>query len=248
MMGNRKQPFGYKVAMGEIVHHPQEAKLVEYIFRQYLSGSTFNALVVELRNQPTPYDVGKVWNKNMVARILEDKRYTGDRGYPPIIEREMLNKVLDKRSTKQISAPKNEAQKLLRRLSGHTDTRQMEQEVLRLLNRVIEDPACIKVPDAEPVDSSNIQELQRELDAVMGCQPIDEEAAHKLIQAIAATQYSAISSYEYETVRLQQIFTRHRPITELDAKLLQVSVAAIHVHSDGSLQIKLKNNQVIERG
>lgn len=248
MMGNRKQPFGYKVVMGEIVHHPQEAKLVEYIFRQYLSGSTFNALVVELRNQPTPYDVGKVWNKNMVARILEDKRYTGDRGYPPIIEREMLNKVLDKRSTKQISAPKNEAQKLLRRLSGHTDTRQMEQEVLSLLNRVIENPACIETPDIKPVDSSNIQELQRELDAVMGCQPIDEEAAHKLIQAIAATQYSAISSYEYETVRLQQIFTRHRPITELDAKLLQVSVAAIHVHSDGSLQIKLKNNQVIERG
>ena len=248
MMGNRKQPFGYKVVMGEIVHHPQEAKLVEYIFRQYLSGSTFNALVVELQNQPTPYDVGKVWNKNMVARILEDKRYTGDRGYPPIVEREMLNKVLEKRSTKQISAPKNEAQKLLRRLSGHTDTRQMEQEVLSLLNRVIENPACIETPDIKPVDSSNIQELQRELDAVMGCQPIDEEAAHKLIQAIAATQYSAISSYEYETVRLQQIFTRHRPITELDAKLLQVSVAAIHVHSDGSLQIKLKNNQVIERG
>ena len=248
MMGNRKQPFGYKVAMGEIVHHPQEAKLVEYIFRQYLSGSTFNALVAELRNQPTPYDVGKVWNKNMVARILEDKRYTGDRGYPPIIEREMLNKVLDKRSTKQISAPKNEAQKLLRRLSGHVVTKQMEQEVLRLLNRVIEKPACIKAPDAEPMDSSNIQELQSKLDAVMGCQPIDEEAAHKLIQAIAAAQYGAISSYEYETVRLQQIFTRYQPMTELDEKLLQVSVASIHVQSDVSLQIRLKNNQIIERG
>ena len=48
-MDNRKQPFGYRVVMGEIVHHPQEAKLVEYIFRQYLSGSTFNALVAELR-------------------------------------------------------------------------------------------------------------------------------------------------------------------------------------------------------
>ena len=36
-------------------------------------------------------------------------------------------------------------------------------------------------------------------------------------------------------------------MTELDAELLQVSLAAIHVHSDGSLRIKLKNNQVIER-
>lgn len=248
MMGNRKQPFGYRVVMGEIVHHPQEAKLVEYIFRQYLSGSTFNALVAELRNQPTPYDVGKVWNKNMVARILEDKRYTGDRGYPPIIEQAMFNKVLERRSTKQVSVPKTEAQRLLRRLSGHTDTKQMEQEVLSLLNRVIEDPACIKTPDTKPMDSSNIQELQRELDAIMVCKPIDEDVAHKLIQAIAAAQYSTISSYEYETVRLQQIFTRYQPMTELDEKLLQVSVASIHVQSDVSLQIRLKNNQIIERG
>lgn len=247
MMGNRKQPFGYRVVMGEIVHHPQEAKLVEYIFRQYLSGSTFNALVAELRNQPTSYDAGKVWNKNMVARILEDKRYTEYRGYPPIIEQTMFNKVLEKRSSKQAFVPKTETQKLLRRLSSHAVTKQMEQEVLSLLNRVIEDPAYIKAPDSEPMDSSNIQELQRELDAVMGSQPIDEDTAHKLIQAIAAAQYSAISSYEYETVRLQQIFTRYQPMTELDAELLQVSVAAILVHSDGSLRIKLKNNQVIER-
>lgn len=88
----------------------------------------------------------------------------------------------------------------------------------------------------------------RELDAVMGSQPIDEDTAHKLIQAIAAAQYSAISSYEYETVRLQQIFTRYQPMTELDEKLLQVSVASIHVQSDVSLQIRLKNNQIIERG
>lgn len=35
-MGNRKQPFGYRVVMGEIVIHPQEAELVEHIFRKYL--------------------------------------------------------------------------------------------------------------------------------------------------------------------------------------------------------------------
>lgn len=32
-MGNRKQPFGYRVVMGEIALHPQESKLVEYIFQ-----------------------------------------------------------------------------------------------------------------------------------------------------------------------------------------------------------------------
>ena len=78
-MGNRKQPFGYRVVMGEIALHPQESKLVEYIFQQYLAGATYNTLVEELREQAIPYDEGKLWNKNMVARILEDSRYTGEK-------------------------------------------------------------------------------------------------------------------------------------------------------------------------
>ena len=105
-MGNRKQPFGYRVVMGEIALHPQESKLVEYIFQQYLAGATYNTLVEELREQSIPYDEGKLWNKNMVARILEDSRYTGERGYPPVIDREALEKALEKRSAKQTAAPK----------------------------------------------------------------------------------------------------------------------------------------------
>ena len=35
------------------------------------------------------------------------------------------------------------------------------------------------------------------------------------------------------------------PMTALDAELLQSSVSAIHCHNDGSLNIKLKNGQVI---
>ena len=61
-MGNRKQPFGYRMEMGEIVLHLQEAKVVEYIFLQYTTGATYNTLVAELRNQPAPYDKGKAWN------------------------------------------------------------------------------------------------------------------------------------------------------------------------------------------
>ena len=55
MMGNRKQPFGYRVVMGEIVIHPQEAELVEHIFRKYLAGAAFSTLVEELREQSIPY-------------------------------------------------------------------------------------------------------------------------------------------------------------------------------------------------
>lgn len=246
-MGNRKHPFGYRVEMGQVVLHPQEAKVVSHIFQQYLSGATFNTLVLELRKQSVPYAEGKAWNKNMVARILEDIRYTGESGYPPIIHKDELERVLEKRQCKQCQVQKTEAQKILRRLSGRTATAQMEQEVLICLNRLIRNPSYIKNLDVGHAIPSNVQKLQSKLDEVTGCQPIDEDTAHKLIQSIAAAQYSAISSNEYEAMRLQRLFTRCQPMTVLNAELLQASISAIHIYGDGSLGIRLKNSQVIKR-
>ena len=91
------------------------------------------------------------------------------------------------------------------------------------------------------------QALQRELDSVMEQQPIDEGAAQKLILAIAAAQYSAINPNQYETIRLRRLFSKHEPMTELDAKLLQSSVSAILCYSNGTLDIQLKNHQMIGR-
>lgn len=244
-MGNRKLPFGYKMEMGEIVLHPQEAELVEQIFRQYIAGGTYGTMVAGLRDQPIPYDEGKIWNKNMVARILEDRRYTGENGYPAIIEDETLERALEKRSTRQATIQVTEAQKILRRLSGCTSTKRVERQVLGLLNTLIRNPERI-VPPKTSVQANEPQ-LQRELDTVMACQPINEDSAQKLILAIAATQYSAIGSDEYESTRLRRLFAQHQPMTELDAELLRSTVSAIQVYGDGTLDVRLKNNQTIGR-
>ena len=79
----------------------------------------------------------------------------------------------------------------------------------------------------------------------MSQQPIDEDAAQKLILNIAAARYSAIGNEEYETARLQRVFAQAQPMTQLDAELLQSTVSAIFTTSNGALAIRLKNNQVI---
>ena len=244
-MGKRKQPFGYRMKMGEIVLHPQEANLVAYIFQQYIAGATFNTLVQELKDQPIPYYEGKVWNKNMVARILEDRRYTGESNYPAIIQMETLERALEKRCAKQAQNQKTDAQKLLCRLSGHTATERTEQQVLNLLNRLIRNPDLIKLPCVVSPIPSDESQLQDELNTVMGCQPIDEDAAQKLILDIAAAQYSVIGNEEYETARLQRVFAQCQPMTQLDAELLQSTISAIFIPSNGTLVIRLRNNQVI---
>ena len=81
MGSNRKRPFGYKMELGEIVLHPAEAETVRWIYDSYLAGASYNALVDKLRERGISYDGDKPWNKNMTARILADRRYTGEDGF-----------------------------------------------------------------------------------------------------------------------------------------------------------------------
>ena len=246
-MKNRKQPFGYRVEMGAVVLHPQEAMLVKYIFQQYISGASYKQLVTVLREQPIPYDEGKLWNKNMVARILEDHRYAGESGYPAITTTETLDRVRAKRSAKQSPVQKTKAQKLLRQLSGHTATERMEQQVLAFLNSLIASPERIASSQKDYSPQPHQQKIQRELDNAMNQLPVDEDVAKDLILTLAAAQYAAINADVYETVRLRRLFSAYEAMSELDATLLQASVTTILCHRDGTLDIQLKNHQRIGR-
>ena len=243
-MGNRKQPFGYRMEMGEIVIHLQEARVVRFIYREYIAGVTFNRLVNALRNQDIPYDNGKLWNKNMVARILGDRRYVGENGYPVIITLEDMDSVQRIRDAKQVPIQKTAAQKLIRRLSGHTATSHMEMQVMSLLNSVIGKPDKIRqMPGEDTHDASEM--IQNQLDAVMLVQPIDEGKAKELILQLASDRYEAIDSGEYETQRLQRIFESAVPMNELNAELLQKTVSDIKIAGNGTVSLRLKNNQTL---
>ena len=99
-MGNRKQPFGYRMTLGEITILPEEAELVRFIFQGYSTGATLGELTKALCRQEIPYYEGRSWNKNMVSRILEDGRYVGEKGYPALIEPEQLRTAAEKRTAR----------------------------------------------------------------------------------------------------------------------------------------------------
>ena len=115
-MGNRKQPFGYKITLGEVVIHTEEAKVVQLIFNQYLTGESLQKLADILQKHGVAYDEGRSWNKNTIARILEDNRYAGEKGYPKLIDPEQLRAVAEKRAQKAAPPQKTELQKVLRKL------------------------------------------------------------------------------------------------------------------------------------
>lgn len=115
-MGNRKLPFGYKMVMGEVVIHPQEAQAVQDIYARYLAGASFNDITDHLKEKGPPYDADKPWNKNMVARILEDNRYAGTERFPATLSAEQLQEAAQRRSERKPTVKITEAQKALRRL------------------------------------------------------------------------------------------------------------------------------------
>jgi len=247
MGSNRKRPFGYKMEFGEIVLHPAEAETVRWIYDSYLAGASYNALVDKLQERGIPYDGDKPWNKNMAARILADRRYTGEGGFPSIIPEGQFHMVQARRQERTTPCQKSPAQKELRKLCGGSPPAWVERQVLGLLNRLIQRPELIACPVPEAKPLSEVDKLRRELDELLHCPPVDETRARRLAFRLAALQLNAIGPEEYETLRLRRLFQNRRPMMELEQELLHESVRRITV-SNGTVTILLKNNQTLEGG
>lgn len=241
-MGNRKQPFGYRLEWGSIIPHPQEAETVRLVYRHYLAGESFKTLTEMLREQGVPYDVGKPWNKNMVARILEDSRYTGTDRFPALVTQEQFAAAQQRRKALCPQKRQTEAQKELRKLCGVVPPVGVQCKILQLLNTLIAEPERITTPPR------SLAILPRhELDAILTSPPVDEEQAGRLALEYANAAFSDIGAGAYEAERLRRLFSRTQPIQELDATLLRQSVRTV-TYTGSKVKVLLKNNQWLEGG
>ena len=241
-MGNRKLPFGYQMRMGEIVRNEPEAKAVQDIFLQYTFGASLKEIAEQMSKTGPAYDEGKSWNKNMIARILGNLKYTGADSYPKLVDIKLFESAAEKRQTKQRLPERTPAQKALKRVCFKLPTPEIEKEVMHLLGRLTEKPERITQPAETPAPTHT--NTQAELDEVLNTQPLDEDAARNLICKLAQEQYDAIGNEEYETERLRRLFTAFECTAELNAELLQSAVSAVLVTRQ-TVRLQLKNGQII---
>lgn len=247
MGSNRKRPFGYKMEFGEIVLHPVEAETVRWIYDSYLAGASYSALVDKLRERGVPYDGDKPWNKNMAARILADRRYTGEADFPQIIPERQFRMVQVRRQERTAPCKKTPGQKELRKLCGSSPPAWVERQVLGLLNRLIRYPELITCPASAGELPPEAKKLRRELDGLLRRPPVNEEQVKELAFRLAALQMDAIGPEEYETRRLRRLFQGRALMEKLEQELLHESVRRITV-SNGTVAVLLKNNQTLEGG
>ena len=241
-MGNRKLPFGYQMRMGEIIRNEPEAKAVQDIFLQYTLGASLKEIAEQMSKTGPAYDEGKSWNKNMVARILENVKYTGADNYLKLVDIKLFEAADEKRQTKQRLPERTPAQKALKRICSKAPTPEIEQQVTHMLGKLAEQPERITQP--ERTSKPTYTNTQAELDEVLNIQPLDEDAARSLIFKLAQEQYDAIGNEEYETERLRRLFAAFECTAELNAELLQSTVSAVLV-TRSVVRLQLKNGQIV---
>ena len=245
MASKRKMVFGYRMEFGDISPFPKEAETVQYIYATYLTGASFQHLAKELDKRDVPYDAGKHWNVNMVARILEDSRYIGTEVYPALISAEQLQAVQERRKQKRSIPSRTPAQAELYRLCGGTVPDSVARKVLKILNQVVGDPQLIKIEAFGVPSTEDIRRLRLELDKLLHTPPVDEEVARQKEMELAVLTLISVQMEEYEAHRLRSIFGKQAKMRELDANLLRQSVRKI-TYGSKTVKVLLKNNQVLE--
>ncbi len=86
MKKKRAIPFGYTIINGELAIDENEAEIIRNIFSEYRKGMTMSELASKMTRLSIPYCEKRVdWNKSVIARIIDNEKYTGIDGYLPII-------------------------------------------------------------------------------------------------------------------------------------------------------------------
>ena len=94
-MAMRYIPFGYEISDAEVKVIEKEAEVIRNIFELYVQGLSLQIISDRLNLLPISYAEGRTWNKNIVKRILENPKYTGDKDYPVIIPPETARMALE---------------------------------------------------------------------------------------------------------------------------------------------------------
>lgn len=163
MLKNRNIPFGYCVVNGEYAPNNSEAETVRIIFENYIGGKSLRKIAAEIK---VPYNVGKtVWNINMVCRVLENQRYTGENGYPQII-------------------PKHDFEQALRIKAERTTYRKPASQV-----KIKQ----YKITKFEYKPTEETQRITNEISNIINSENPDKQRVETLILQCTQLKYSAIS-------------------------------------------------------
>ncbi len=171
MLKNRSIPFGYCVINGKYALNIHESEAVQKIFSDYIGGKSLKTIAAEMQ---IPYNANKTtWNKNMVSRVLENKKYIGENGYPQIVAQHEFEQA---------------AQIRTERTTYRKPALQINPQSIKTV--------MVTVTEYEPTDE--IQQMTNEINRLLDSGTSDKENIEALIIKCAQLKYAAINEVKQQ--------------------------------------------------
>lgn len=112
-MANRYIPFGYEISNGRIQIIEREAEVVKNVFSLYIQGMSLKLISERLNLQPVTYTSdGRAWDKNLVKRMIDNRKYAGYKEYPEIISQDVYEAAIKCKEQKFIALEESTKSKL----------------------------------------------------------------------------------------------------------------------------------------
>lgn len=135
---------------GKYALNAPEAETVRKIFVDYISGKSLKTIAVEMT---IPYNMGKaLWNKNMVCRVLENRKNIGESGFPRIVTAEdfmQAARIKAERNTYRKPALQDEPRQAEATITEYKPT----DEIQRMTNEIN------RLLDSENADKDKVEAL-----------------------------------------------------------------------------------------
>lgn len=269
-------PFGYRMVDGKIEIVPEEAELIQKIATHYLEGWSLLRLADMAEQSGIPYrDNSNGWNKNLIARILDDVRYWDGGQYPPIFREELGGQLTDMRKSKATNQSEirfihktitcsrcgnrlTRNSRNVRRVYwdckncqtrlGPLGDAELLAVVTNKLLTICRIPRLAETePRAEPSLSLQATRLTNEINQMLNQREVEPDRLLPLILECAAEKYKTcrIRESDHVTLRLLALFREHTEDKELDRELFEQTVKQVILQSDGSVRLRLVNDKVI---
>ncbi|WP_317854594.1 recombinase family protein [Chakrabartyella piscis] len=274
MAQNRKISYGYQIVGGVVTVNKDEESIVQGIYQMYADGLSYLSIATELTNQGIRYMPSKPeWNKNMIARMLQNKNYLGNEKYPCIIpeilyqQAQASMKTYTPTESSDIKKLKNKlvcdicGQHLKRRIKASGSERWYCPSSPSHISLKVTDGSIIK-------DISNLQkqfsygqlnqvncssvlsietiQLQNEIDALLTQTELQVEKIKETIMKLAALQYDLCANeYAMEDAKIQALGRRQKRI---DAELLDQLIADIRINKNQITKAVMKSGRIFMKG
>lgn len=230
----RYLPFGYTITKGEIGLQPQEALIVQNVFKWYLEGETMQRIADRLNCQEVRYsDTAAVWTKNMVYRILECEKYCTDTKLPALITSDIFYEAYAQRKIKANPQQKELALIRKRAVCAHCSNKiyfragseqwkcqtcgmktdkmtaaKTLDTIESLLNNLSSHPETLRSPEEKNnLFSLELNHLMQEISRAFNQRRLDVDHLTGLLLSRSSKQYNLLGAGAYDplTLRLKEI-------------------------------------------